>query len=313
MTEPVPPMDAAAWAARLDRTPDDPGVSAALDAWLAADPRHAGALLRAQAMLALVCDSAPPAGVRAAPPARIDRRHLLLGAIAASGAGLLAVPPLARHLRDERIATDIGEIRQLPMADGSTTVLNTATRIDLRLDPERRRVALRRGEALFRVARDPARPFVVEAGDVRVTAIGTAFRVRREAAGVDVLVLEGVVEVVDAGRPRVRLLAGEGGLFGGETPARVERLGSAEVARAVAWRDGRLEFDGEPLADAIAQMNRHNRRQLRLADTTHAREPLHGAFRTDDPSGFAYAIGRSLDLPVAEGPREIVLGTPPAP
>src|SRR3546814_7113773 len=95
-----------------------------------------------------------------------------------TGLDFLAMP-------DQQIQTAIGEIRRVPLSDGSLAAVNTQTTLDVTMKPEVRQVALKDGEAWFQVAKDRARPFVVEIGDVRVRAVGTAFAVTRTAAGVD--------------------------------------------------------------------------------------------------------------------------------
>src|SRR3546814_1649845 len=96
---------------------------------------------------------------------------------------------------DQQIQTAVGEIRRVPLSDGSLAAVNTQTSLDVTMKPQVREIALNDGEAWFQVAKDRARPFVVEVGDVRVRAVGTAFGVKRTAGGVDVQVTEGVVEV----------------------------------------------------------------------------------------------------------------------
>lgn len=303
----APEADAAFWAVRLDASARDPAVQAGAEAWLAADPRRAGELLRAQAVLQVMTGRAlrqAPQPARA--PAAFPRRRLLRagGLLAASVALGVALLP-----RSGRIATEVGEIRQVPLADGSTASLNTATTAQLQFSGRERRIDLPRGEALFRVAKAAGRPFVVVAGAVRVIALGTVFAVRHRSPGVEVLVVEGRVEVQDSDRLPVTLAAGERGLFGTEREAEVAPVAPEAAARALAWRDGRLEFGGETAAEAIAEVNRHNRRQIRLLDGARAAEPVFGAFRTDDPAGFARALGTMLDLPVDERPREILVGS----
>ncbi len=311
-----PERDAAWWAVRLAADDADASLRRSADAWIAADRRRAGQLLRAQAALlsaiqpvAVGSSSALAAvPVPTSPrPVAVSRRWLIasggtLAAGLASGALLLS--------RRGRVATDIGEIRRLPLEDGSTIALNSGSVAEVRFDERERRLHLSRGEALFRVAKAEDRPFVVSAGPVTVTAIGTIFAVRNRNPGVQVLVTQGLVDVRDSGRTPVRMEAGERGLFGLASVPEIVAVAPDAAARALAWRDGRMEFDGELVADAIAEVNRHNRRTIRLADPALGREPVFGAFRTDDPSGFAQAVAASLGQPVDERPREIIIGTP---
>ncbi len=317
-----PEPDAAWWAVRLAAEGTDPALRQAAEAWLASAPRRAGQLLRAQAALhAATCphaepaqdaDAAPdqpeaPPGARAAPWSR--RRAIGGGALLAAGLAMAAV----LLPRQGRVETDIGEIRRLPLDDGSTVALNTRTSLRVAFAERERRIVLARGEALFRVATAADRPFVVTAGTVTVTAIGTIFAVRLLAPGVEVIVTEGRVEVRDPARSPVRMGAGTRGVFGLATEPEVGAMAPEAAARALAWRDGRLEFDGEPVAEAIAEVNRHNRRIIRLTDPALGREPVYGAFRTDDPAGFARAIAATLGAEVEEGPREIRIGAAEAP
>src|SRR3546814_12936140 len=103
-----------------------------------------------------------------------------------TGLGFLAMP-------GQQIQAAIGEIRRVPLSDGSLAAVNTQTTLDVTMKPEVRQVALKDGEAWFQVAKDRARPFVVEIGDVRVLAVGTDFAVNRTAAGGNVRVTGGVV------------------------------------------------------------------------------------------------------------------------
>jgi transmembrane sensor len=176
-----------------------------------------------------------------------------------------------------------------------------------------RLVRIERGEAWFQVAKDADRPFLVEAGRVRVQAVGTAFSVRRVEDGVEVLVTEGVVEAWAQGAEgqTIRIAAGARA-FVGENAA-VKR-GPPEVSgvdRALAWRNGKIDLVGQPLSEAVAEFNRYNRRQLIIADPRLANEQFDGVFRTDDPAGFANMIHTSLDVPIdMSSPEQILIGRP---
>lgn len=280
---------AAEWAARLATGPLPADRAAELQRWLALDPRHRGALIRAQAALAALSGrDASVARPRAAPRPRIGRRAMLPGGAACALAGaFFALRPAPV------LATGIGEIRRTPLADGSTVVLDTATRLRPAVSRAARHVQLEQGRALFRVAHDPARPFIVAAGGIRVRAVGTVFSVE-QGDEVGVLVTEGSVEVTGALRPLL-LRAGQRGWFRTGTSPAVERLTDQDLAHALDWREGRLELYGQTLASAVATINRYNRRPIVVPDPALARESLHGAFRNDDPEGFARVAALSLD------------------
>lgn len=300
--------EAARWILRLDRDGRTPELETELETWLRADPRRKGAFLRAEAAW-VVMDRAgwsASAEGRAKPRVELTRRHALFaGGIAA---GLAAVG--AYVLRPSKYATEVGEVRRLPLSDGSIAEINTASTIQVSLHPDQRIVRMDQGEAWFQVAKDANRPFVVEAGSVRVRAVGTAFSVRRRQNGADVMVTEGIVETWTEGardKP-VRLTAGEKAYVSEADP--VNRIVSApsEIDRELAWRDGNIDLAGESLADAVAEFNRHNRRKLVIADPSIANEPLYGVFHANDPQGFAQAVRVSLDIDVHVDDNQILIG-----
>src|SRR5579863_7096281 len=193
--------EAAGWAARIDRGPLEPGKSLAFQAWMQADMRSAGAYARIRA-LALTSERGRALGPDFDPadfgPAPFWGRRTVLkmgGAIAASA--LVAMGGTWVVLRHRgRFSTGKGETKVVALKDGSVVTLNTASEIQVDYSAMLRAVELIRGEALFDVAKNKARPFVVSAGDTDVRAVGTSFTVRRlDAAPVEVLVREGVVEV----------------------------------------------------------------------------------------------------------------------
>jgi len=293
---------AAAWVAGMDGDHWSDAQEAALAAWLASDRRCPGALLQAQALW-LSLDADPAAATATTTPERAEpglvrRRAFLLG-----GGGLLAasLAGIVFWTRSPTVfRTGVGEIRQVPLADGSSTAINTASEVEITLSKARRDVRLAKGEAWFKVAKDAGRPFVVEAGDVRVRAVGTAFSVRRREEGADVLVTEGVVEAWagPGDRPLLRLTAGQRAYIGDDAEVRLEAEAPSTVDRALAWRQGSIDLDGDTLASAVNEFNRYNRRKIVLVDTRLANRQFDGTFRTDDPEGFAGAIGSIFGVPV---------------
>jgi transmembrane sensor len=202
--------------------------------------------------------------------------------------------------RDLQYETAVGEIRRVPLPDGSAATINTASRIRVAFGSGLRRIALQAGEAWFQVAKDPVRAFLVEAGAVRVRATGTAFSVRRRPDGSEVLVTEGAVEVWadDARLLKANVAAGDAVFISDDGRILREALDSSAVDRRLAWRAGKIELIGQPLSAAIAEFNRYNHRQIVLADPRLGREQFDGVFRTDDPVGFAKTVRISLDTPL---------------
>lgn len=299
---------AAGWVARMDGEWSD-ADERALEAWLALDSRHGGALLQAQAAWIALDDPIDSHGVSARAGGKISRRTMMVSgmtALTASVAGGLFWMQAATTYQ-----TELGEIRRMPLADGSTATINSASELRIRLGRHQRDVRLASGEAWFRVAKDPSRPFVVQAGNVFARAVGTAFSVRIRATGIDVLVTEGIVEAwsAAAGEGRLRLTAGERAFIGNDASIRLAPASPSAVDRALAWRDGDIDLDGETLADAIDDFNRYNRRKLVIADPRLTAEKLDGTFRTDDPEGFARAVAESLKVPLDRSdPAAILIG-----
>lgn len=322
-------IDAAAseWAIRVDHAPLSPDAQAALDGWLGADIRRRGAFARAQAMLeharrakALGPDFDPdgylaahgavaaadaPAVHRDGPIEPERRRFLRWGGSAAAAVVLAGVATwFGFDGSSEAYATTRGEVRLVPLNDGSQMTLNTATRAQVRFSQRERQVELASGEALFDVAKDAGRPFVVVAGDMTVRAIGTSFTVRRlPGQGVQVLVREGVVEL----RPRsgngaaTKLVAANTrAVTTGDAAIRVSDVPPAEVGRALAWREGMLSFEDATLASAADEFARYSDRRISFADPLLGNETITGLYSANNPRGFARAAALSLGLEVQE-------------
>lgn len=301
---------AAVWALRH---PLDSAGRAELEAWLAQDRRHAGALLRAQAGLSVidhaVAGGAPidAAGVPL-PAAAPTRRWLLAGiggAMAAGIAGVVAWP----HLMVERVTTARGEIRRLPLADGSVATIDTSSVLRVAMADDSRRIALKEGQAWFQVAKDRKRPFVVDAGIAQVRAVGTAFSVRRTGNGVRVAVTEGRVAAwaTDSGGTMTILEAGQYATFRPGAAAPEVATAPAAIERSLAWRSGEISLENETLGSAVEQFNRYNQQQLVIVDRDLADARLVGLFRIDRPADFAATLGASLDVAVTTTPGEIRL------
>jgi transmembrane sensor len=301
---------AALWAVRGDAAVLDAGEQAALDAWLASDPRCRGAYLRAQAGLRyldqarVVQDEAEPARTPPAPRRRPWARY-------AAGLGTLtpiAAAALFYVLSPPEFSTDIGELRRIALADGSTATLNTDSNLDVAFIGNERRITLHRGEAWFQVAKDKSRPFVVQAGDVRIRATGTAFAVHRLDDGADVVVSEGTVLawVEGSNHPPASISAGRRiTLHGADAgSARVEPVATAT---ALAWREGGISLQGQTIAAAAGEFNRYNKVQIAVSDPAIARQHVVGYFQANRPRQFAEAAAMMSGATVRTSGDRIIL------
>lgn len=281
-----------------------------LHEWLDADPRHQGAYVRARAQwvdLDRLAALHGPTDMVDEPP-HMSRRYWLAASVAAVTALGGGLSWLALRDESERFVAGIGEVRRIPLADGSTVLLNTDTEVLVKLTATRRDVELRRGEALFEVAHDKSRPFVVRANKTAVRAVGTAFAVRLQSTQVDVTVTEGVVELSNAAadssrsvasaaspsQPPQRVSANERAVILPAAAPEVSAIPALQLSRQLAWRDGMVSFDGETLQMAANEINRHNRRQIVIDDAVLAQRPLIGVFRATDVEGFAQAAAATL-------------------
>lgn len=196
-------------------------------------------------------------------------------------------------------STHVGEQRLVQLADGSTVRLDTGSRIRVRFAADQRLIELEGGQALFTVSHDAERPFVVQAGDTRVQALGTVFDVRREGADVRVTLVSGVVEVAESGvsAPR-RLSAGQQAV---RTPDGVATR-PVDVATETSWIDGRIVFQDTPLREAVSEVNRYLTAKIELEPGAMDGATVNGVFRTGDREAFVSTASAVLDLRVSEGP-----------
>jgi len=343
---------AAAWLAERDA-----GLTSAQEIefalWRAADPRHEAAAARLErTWTTLQSLRAFRPEVRRHPdrdllaPAIRRRPRLLpfpgrvaISALAAclalAAVGWIAVRDRAGSA-EQRYATAAGGYERVTLADGSMVELNATSEVSVMFFPAERRVRLVRGEAHFTVAKNKARPFVVEAGGVAVRAVGTAFNVRMSAHDVEVLVTEGKVQLSsgvtrvdpdalsgDAPADAVRLgqrarstatllSANERTVIATANAAAaklvVERISASAVREALAWQGARLVFADTPLADAVAQFNLRNAVQLELAGADLAALPIGGSFRAENVEGFVRLLVSGGDIETERPePAKIVL------
>ncbi|GIL39916.1 FecR family protein [Roseiterribacter gracilis] len=247
---------------------------AKFDAWLKRDPINQRAYIDAERTFQ-VMRQAKDAGLlgqrhrtlsRVRPTTR--RRPWIAGAAVCATAAIAALFIVPR-LNDGEYRTRPGEMRTVTLNDGSTIYMNGGTRFVVRMTGAQRLVELREGEALFQVAKDPDRPFRVDAGNQVVQAVGTAFDVNRSRDHVEIAVSEGVVAVMQPAaiaaatapnKPATvptdapKLSAGNVIIYEGTTaPAGVRNL---PVERIGAWRHGELVFESVPFARLLEALGR---------------------------------------------------------
>jgi transmembrane sensor len=242
-------------------------------------------------------------------------RRLWLSGIAAVSA--LCALGLGLHVRggfaEDAFATQIGEQRTVELGDSSRVTLNTDSAIRVDFSRKTRRVELRHGEAVFKVARDAARPFRVLTRNGIVQAIGTEFNVYDRPDGTDVVVLEGHVllmaRAADSSQiesPSQHLVAGEEAriAFDGS----IHKAEHADLARVLAWSKRRLKFDNVPLEEMVREFSRYHRDvRLRIDGVAEGSHHYSGIFDADDPTALERFLSRETDLRLERVGSEVVI------
>ena len=315
---------AAAWLAQRDEgmSPED---AAAFAQWRRADPRHDAAVAELEQMWgALLHLRGFRPGARSHPdydllaptrhPAPRPWPRLALAAIilvlVAGGIARWAIPSSKTY------STTTAGYQQILLDDGTVMELRAQTEVEVRFTSVERRVHLRRGEAHFTIARNPARPFLVNLGDVSVRAVGTAFNVIRNDGKIEVLVTEGRVRIEPARTPADSPSAEYRHIHPGEramlaeplksvpptaterVPLVVETLAPERIREALAWQGPRLVFLATPLAEVVAEFNRYNALKLSIADPSLASIPVGGSFRAENVDAFVRLLAEGNDIAV---------------
>jgi transmembrane sensor len=232
-------------------------------------------------------------------PSRPRRRGAWGAAVAALAAcviGLAIAPGLMLQWRAD-VATRVGEIRTVQLPDGSTVTLDTSSAVTLDFDRGRRHVRLLAGEAAFKVAPDPSRPFVVEAEGGSTRALGTEFIVRDDGGAATVIGIEHKVEVSYATPPipanAVTLVPGEQVGYGASIG--LGHVGPAP-ANAASWRHGQLIVENRPLAEVVAELDRYHHGRIRIVGNDVAQLAVNGVFPISDTRASIDSLRDSLGL-----------------
>jgi transmembrane sensor len=230
-------------------------------------------------------------------------------AVALAAVVLLAVAAVVFLGRDKSggsYSTGIGEQRTVQLVDGSTVELNARSTIQVHLTEHQRDVTLLEGQALFRVAKDKRRPFVVRAGDAQVRAVGTEFDVYKKQTATVVTVVEGRVETYDEsdspGTAAIVLSAGEQLTV---LPHVVTRPMRTDTAVATAWVQKRLIFEETPLSDVAEEFNRYNRRPLTIDDSELEKLRISGVYSSTDPASLINFLRSQNSIQVVETEKQV--------
>jgi transmembrane sensor len=300
---------AADWVARLDGRVASAQEQRALDEWLAEDERHFGAYARAEAIsLQLGLMLSQRAKERRIPafepsPPLLSRRQMLLWGGGSVAAGIAGVSVFT--LCSERdYSTRIGEVRRVPLPDGSAVTLNTQTHLRVAFSNLTRTVRLLCGEALFEVAADARRAFTVTTFGTSVSSSAAAFVVRAlRRDDVQVMVRDGEVQVTEIARPAAVSLQANTVVRAVipsrpsvPAPLQAERLAPIEVDRRLSWQRGLLSFEDVTLSEALREFSRYSDTRVVIDEPAISQLRVVGLYSASDPVGFAKTAAISLGL-----------------
>ena len=232
----------------------------------------------------------------------------------------------------QRYFTRIGEQQTIELADGSVVTLNTGGQLVVDYSEPARRILLQRGEAYFEVAEDPERPFTVDLGTHAVTAIGTAFNVRKDPERYQVAVIEGAVaihEATDNASSSSPPVSADGNWAGGRSMAlsapRQHRVDAGWVAefdvrrgeltafqpesmdRYRFWRSGLLDFSREPLYQVVQELNRYSSKKVMIEDASIMELNVYTVIRVDDIDSAVKRLELVLPIKVTQHYDRIVI------
>ncbi|MCG8503576.1 MAG: FecR domain-containing protein [Sphingomonadales bacterium] len=314
---------AARWLTLLELGAPTAAERRGFEAWIAADPAHRTAY---DELVDIWRDSGELAELAALEPVTPPRQRGALAAFAdrirevslpmrAAAAGLAAVMIATAVLLLQassgipgRYATQVAEIREVALADGSQVTLGPKSTLDVAFTEQERRVVLATGEAFFSVVGNPARPFVVVVDGTVVRVVGTQFNVHRGPEGVTVAVVEGTVEISEPTPTRAapaqespepapqRLTAGEQLVLGPtQAVAAIERV---LPSRPGAWRAGRLIYENSSLRHVVADANRYSATPIVIAAAELEELPVFATFRTSQIAAMIQGLEDNLPITV---------------
>ena len=340
---------AADWLAQRDAGRWGPDDQQALELWIARATLHRVTFLRLEAawnraeqprttsspatdQLGVVQSVPPRVNLQLAPvaltsPYAVKKAARFPWRLVAAIVVAVSIGSLAYHLLEDGPSaqqltqvesTAVGEQRKLQLADGSIVELNTDTRLRYAVDAGMRTVAIELGEAFFDVVHDAKRPFTVLAGPYQIKVLGTRFGLRFDGQVLRAVVLDGRVQVaqVDVSTMSNRDLAPLAVLQQGDVLAAsvrrapvVSRVPLERLEDTLGWRRGELVLNDFTLAEAAAEFNRYNLRQLVLTDAAVARLRVGGRFDPRNVGQFARLLASGFGLTVLEDANRIVVSS----
>lgn len=315
-------QEAARWFMRMQHAAPDHPERGRFEAWLMAHPAHAreyaaiaetwedfDSTSRLNALArALERKRAELRGKRARLGKAVSRG--VLGVLLVVSSGLLG-HSMWREWQAQPVfelarSTGIGEVGQQGLEDGTLLTLNAGTSVDVVYYRDKRMVHLRRGEAVFHVAKDVARPFIVESGHARVTVLGTRFAVNRLDGMVRVSVDHGRVrvEATDAsGKVRTAPLVLNDGQVAEVNAGELPRHSRRSASNAFAFQGGSVVFEEASLHEVAETLSRYRKKSVKA--TAEQEGPrITAVVQTRDIDRFLKLLSRIAPVSVLDTPGE---------
>lgn len=324
--------EAAAWVARLHSCVRTPALEAGFRRWLKSSAMNARAFELATEAWDIAGGIPANALPRIAHPSGLRTRRtkswrsLFFSGPSLAVTAILSLAIGAAVMYEKAaisvVSTGTGEQRMLTLRDGTHLFLNTQTRLHVKYDKTKRLIELVSGEAMFDVAEDPKRPFMVSVGDKQILALGTSFIVRRDQHETVVTLMQGKVQVntqpveEGTGKHPARenqseiLTPGQQVTFIGHRPPELDR---PPLEQVLAWRRGEVVLDRTRLQDAAEELNRYSETKLVIVDPAAADIRISGIFRAGDSVRFAQAVAATYHLHVEYQGSEISISGLQAP
>lgn len=303
MNEPDLRSQAREWLVLLNSGRASAAEREAAERWRQISAEHASALAEVERLWGLLGQVERPAAVVQPLPRRVRRWPLPLATAACLLLALWLAPP-GWHAD---VRTEVGEIREVTLEDGSLLHLNGATALDWNANvDDQRRVRLYRGQVDFQVAADTSHPFIIEAGDARIRVTGTRFDVNLLGEQVMLAVSEGHVQVSDADGNERAVQAGEQITW---LAGRLQPLQPLDAARALAWQRGRLVFRDRPLTEVFEELERQQAQRVLFLDGQARELKVTGVFALNDPQAVLRAIETALPVKLTRLPGVLLVSS----
>lgn len=303
--------------------------------WLADSPEHEDAYLALQALWSgLETHRDAPAIQHLREQALQESRHsrsrrpsiarrLTIPLLAAASIIAAVVVTAFTTTQQANYRTAVGEQQTIRLGDGSELTLNTDTALRVLYTPWSRKVELQSGEAHFKVAHNPLRPFQVDAGDGQIRDLGTEFDVYKQTSVVQITLIEGQIEVRDRRPQGAASHQPETAMTATMSPGQQISLANTglspirpvNIPKATAWLRGLLVFDQERLADAVAEINRYATTKLQVRDPKLAELRISGVFHIGSTNAFINTLHQSFSIiirPAPDGTLLLISRTPQA-